>query len=262
MSKKERLCNILLFLLIVSVCLGSAGCSRFQKPSKPLDYSLYNPETAVSGTGEYVIGVRDTLEIAVWRCPELDSTVTVRPEDGKITIPLVGEVKAKGLTPRELALEISRKIAYYVKEPRIAVGVSKIGDKKVFLLGEVGKNGSFRLERGDRIIDLITRAGGFTEDAVPSCTHIVRGGFDDSKIIRVNLARLIHKADISQNIYLEEGDIVYVPETEIEQLNYALKKTFPTFFFGTKLADMQQDIMQGKYDWSSVWLKMRGGHDK
>ncbi|MBD3296779.1 MAG: hypothetical protein GF392_05370 [Candidatus Omnitrophica bacterium] len=235
-----------------------SGCSRFQAPSTRLDYDVYNPEGSVSSRGQYVIGVRDEIEVLVWRCPELDQIVVVRPEDGMVTIPLIGDVKASGLTPRELAEKISSRLAYYVKEPRVAVGVKQFGSKKVFIMGQVLANGTYKLERGDRMIDLITRAGGLTDNAVPSTTYIVRGGYEEHSIIRVNLGRLLHKGDMTQNVYLEEGDIVYVPMSELENLNYALRKIFPSMFFAEKLADLQRDIMDGAFDWHDVWLKMAG----
>ncbi|MFQ5952959.1 MAG: polysaccharide biosynthesis/export family protein [Candidatus Omnitrophota bacterium] len=262
MFKKNGLHKSILMLLAVSALISNSGCARFSKPTRPLEYSTYAPEGTITEKGEYVIGVRDELDISVWRCPELESAVTVRPETGKITLPLIGHVKAIGLTPRELAKAISKKMAFYVKDPRVAVGVRKIGDKKVFLLGQVLKQGAYRLERGDRVINLITLAGGFTKDAVPSCTHIVRGGYEGSEIIRVNLSRLIHNADISQNVYLKEGDIVFVPESEIAQYNFVLQKIFPSMFFADKLADLKVDIMDGQFDWHDLWVKAAGDHNR
>ena len=256
----NRLSKYLMLFLIVIFSINSAGCARFLQPTQSLDHSVYSPEGALSRGGEYVIGVRDDLEIAVWRCPELSVKVSVRPADGKITMPLIGELKAAELTARELAMAISKKMAYYVKEPRIAVAVLKIGEKKVFLLGEVRRQGNYELKRGDRIIDIIARAGGFTENAVPSAAHIVRGGYEDSEIIRVSLTRLIKNGDISQNVFLKEGDIVFIPENEIEQVNYVIRQIFPSMFFTEKLADIQQDFVQGNLDIKAVMNKIRGDY--
>jgi polysaccharide export outer membrane protein len=258
MPAKNISCKKVLTAGLVILLTGTLGCSRFAAPATKLDKSIYSPEGTIAAEGKYIIGVRDELRIAVWRCPELSGTAVVRPEDGKITLPLVGDVKAAGLTPKELAQSLSDKFEFYVKEPRVAVGVVKFGDKKVFLLGQVMRQGTFQLERGDRIIDLITRAGGFSDNAVKSTSYIIRGGYEDARIIRINLARLIHKGDISQNVYLEEGDIVFIPMSELENVNYALRKIFPSMFFAEKLADLQQDIMGGSYDWHAVWLKMQG----
>ncbi len=246
----------LVLAMTVMVALGGAGCARTAAPRGKLDYSLYAPEGSMISEGQYVIGVRDELDVFVWRCPELDSSVTVRPEDGKITLPLIGDVKAAGLTPKQLAKSISKRMEYYVKEPKIAVGVKKFGEKKVYIMGEVISQGTYRLERSDRIIDLITRAGGFTPDAVPSTTYIVRGNYHDHKTVRVNLARLLHEGDMTQNVYLEEGDIVYVPEDLIDNYNRALQKIFPTLFFAQKVGELKLDIMRERFDWHEVWNKM------
>ncbi|MFC1548554.1 polysaccharide biosynthesis/export family protein [Candidatus Omnitrophota bacterium] len=255
----KNTCNkIITVVLLMFFLATSAGCSRFASPMGKLDMSLYSPEGTIVAEGQYVIGVRDELRIAVWRCPELERIAIVRPEDGRVTMPLIGEVKAAGLTPKELAQSISDRMKHYVKEPKVAVGVQKFGDKKVFLLGQVMKQGTFRLERGDRMIDLIARAGGFSDNAVKSTSYVIRGGYADHRIVRVNLARLIHKGDVTQNIYLEEGDIIYIPMSELENLNYALRKIFPSMFFAEKLADIQQDIMMGQWDWHAVWMKMAG----
>jgi len=213
MFKKYRFQRYGLLTLVIIFAIWGAGCARFKAPHKKLDYSIYSPEGTAARNGQYVIGARDTLEIRIWRCSELDSQQQVRPEDGNVTLPLIGDVKASGLTPKELAKAISKRMAEYVKQPRVAVGVKAFGDKKVFLLGEVAMQGTYRLEKNDRIIDLIGKARGFTDSALPKCTYIIRGGYDDPKMVRVNLARLIHKGDITQNVYLMEGDIVYVPQS-------------------------------------------------
>jgi polysaccharide export outer membrane protein len=224
-------------------------------PRSKLDRSLYSPPGTIASEGKYVIGVRDQLEIIVWRCPELDTETRVRPEDGMVTVPLIGDVKAAGKTPKELAKAISGKMGYYVKDPRIAVGVKKFGNKKVFIMGQVLKPGVFEIERGDRIMDVLARAGGFNDNAIPSCTYIIRGGYEDPEIVRVNLARLLHKGDISQNVYLMESDIVYVPESEIENLNYALRKVFPSLYFAEQLSTIKRNIMTGGYDFNEVFKR-------
>ncbi|MDD5633941.1 MAG: polysaccharide biosynthesis/export family protein [Candidatus Omnitrophica bacterium] len=253
MTNRKKFYSYVILVMMFAVFVS--GCGRWNAPKKNLDFSVYSPPGTIASEGKYYIGSRDELEVFVWRCPELDSTVIVRPEDGNITLPLVGDIKAAGLTPKELAESISSKMAAYVKEPRIAVGVKKFGDKKVFILGQVLAQGTYRLEKEDRIIDLISRAGGFTDSAMSSATYVIRGGYNDPKIIRTNVARLIKKGDISQNIYLMEGDIIYVPETEIEDLNYVFRKLFPSLFFAEKLANLQQSIINGSWDWAQVWRK-------
>ncbi|MFH1878694.1 MAG: polysaccharide biosynthesis/export family protein [Candidatus Omnitrophota bacterium] len=246
-----RIPVILIFLLL----FFCQGCARITAPHGKLSYATYSPEGTIGAEGQYIIGVRDELEVLVWRCPEMDSKVTVRPADGKISFPLIGDITADGRTPKELAQAISEKLAYYVKEPRVAVGVVKFGEKKVFVLGQVFGQGAYRLAREDRIIDVISQAGGFTEAALPAAVYIVRGGYNNPKIVKVNLSRLIEAGDTSQNVYMEEGDIVYVPRQEIEQLNYVLRKIFPSLYFAERLADLKQSIVNGDYDWKDVFRK-------
>lgn len=250
-----RFCVLAIMLALLS---GSVGCARFMAPRSKLKPSVYNLEGVVKANGEYVIGPRDELEIAVFKCPELRTIAIVRAEDGNITMPLIGDVKASNLTPQQLADAISEKMAYFVKDPRVAVRVNKFGDKKVFLFGQVMRAGAFRLEKGDRILDLLGNSGGFNDNAMKSGAYIVRGGYYDSRIIRVNLARLIHQGDMTQNVFLENGDLVYIPEQEIENLNYALRKIFPSMYFAEQLNNLKQNIMTGGYDWYQVWGKMSG----
>ena len=254
--REKNIVKVMTLFIILGFVVVFSGCARFAAPAGKLKYDVYSPQQSVEGSGRYVVGVRDELEISIWRCPELDTTGIVRPEDGCVTVPLVGDVRAAGLTPKELADRISRKMAYYVKDPRVAVGVVKFGDKKVYILGQVLMPGMYKLAREDRMLDLISRAGGFNDNAIPSSTYIVRGGYDDPKIIRVNMGRLIFKGDTSQNVYLMEGDMIYVPVQEIENLNYALRKIFPSMYFAERLNELKQNIVTGGYDWHQVWNKI------
>lgn len=257
-QKNSKLVLVLTAFLMFSTAL--TGCARIKAPHSKLDYSTYSPEGALTFEGKYIIGVRDTLEIFIWRCPELDSTVMVRPEDGKISMPLIGDVRAVGLTPEELAKSVSGKMAYYVKDPKVAVGIKKIGDKKVFVLGEVASPGTYELGRSDRIIDVVGKARGFRESASISTTYIVRGDYHNPEVVRVNLARLIENGDISQNVLLEEGDIVYIPRGEIDNLNYVLRKLFPSLYFSERLATLNRNVKAGSYYWpSDMSLKGDGG---
>lgn len=262
MGDKRRITRLFALVLVVLMTCGLTGCARFQAPNRKLSLKTYNAEGAMSESGQYLIGVRDELEVIVWRCPELNATVDVRSEDGRITLPLIGDVEAKGLSPQQLADSISDKMAFYVKDPRIAVRVTGFGDKKVALLGQVMRAGTFRLPKGGRILDLLSDSGGFNDNAMKCGAYIVRGDYYDSRIIRVNLARLVHQGDKTQNVLLEDGDMVYIPEQEIENLNYALRKIFPSMYFAERLNDLKNNIMTGGYDWHQVFAYMSGNWRK
>lgn len=247
-------------ILIGVLNLGITGCARFSAPAGKLPYDTYNPKVAITTGGQYFMGPRDEIEIIIWRCPELSIVTEIRPEDGSITMPLIGDVKATGRTPSELAKTIGEKMKFYVKRPRVAVRVKKFGEKKVFILGQVLSPGAYRMSKGDRLIDIIARAGGLNDNAIPSTTYIIRGGYEEHKMIRVNLGRLIYKGDVTQNVYLLEGDIVFVPVSELENLNYGLRKVFPSMYFAERLAELQRNIMTGGYDWgSAMWSKASQG---
>ncbi len=95
--------------------------------------------------GEYTIDIRDVLEISVWQSEELNKTVKVRP-DGKISFPLVGDLKVKGLTPAQASKQLENLLAFYIKEPKVSVGITESGGKKVFVLGEVAHPGAYVIE--------------------------------------------------------------------------------------------------------------------
>ncbi|MBU1853386.1 MAG: polysaccharide export protein [Candidatus Omnitrophica bacterium] len=165
---------------------------------------------------EYMIGARDILEISVWQCEELCKEIKVRP-DGKISFPLVGDIKAHGLTPTELAEELTERLAIYVKEPKVSVGVKEFSGKKVFVLGEVANPGVYTLEHEAKIIDLISMAGGYTEDAILQSAKVIRGEPKEENVIIVDLVSLIERGDIDYNVFIREGDIVYIPKAFIEE---------------------------------------------
>jgi len=245
-----------LFVLVAFLLMLNTGCGRLNSPHSRLARSVYSPKGTPEAGQQYIIDRRDELEIVVWRCPDLDTTTIVRPQDGGISMPLIGDVEAAGSTPRELAEKISNKLAYYVKEPRVAVGVKAFGQKKVYVLGEVTREGTLYLDREDRIIDLIAQVGGFTVSAAPSMSYIIRGDYDNSRMVWVNLARLLHQGDVTQNVYLKEGDIVYVPRSEIANWNQGVNDIIPTLYLSERMATLQNNIMQNRFDWHEVWNKM------
>lgn len=249
------LCMVFSSLIAV---LSLSGCTRMAAPNYKLSAATYNLDGALNAAGQYVIGPRDEIELTVWKCPELTTRAMVRPADGMVSLPLIGDVKASGLSPQELADVVGEKISYYVKQPRLMIKVIKMGEKKVFIFGEVLRPGVFKLDKGDRVVDLLAMAGGFNDNALKSGAYVIRGGYSDSKVIRINLGRLIHKGDMTQNVFLEEGDVIYIPMQEIENLNYALRKIFPSMYFAERLNDLKTNIMAGGYDWHEVWLKMAG----
>lgn len=162
----------------------------------------------------YTISPEDVLEISVWQHPELDRTVTVRP-DGRMSFSLVGDVNASGLTPAELDEVITRKLSKYVQKPEVTVIVTdaSIRSKQVLILGEVIRPGAYPIGEGITVLEAIAKAGSYTESAALKKVTITRQSrAKNPKVIKVNLKKVIAKGDTSEDITLEPGDIVYLPK--------------------------------------------------
>ena len=156
---------------------------------------------------EYVIGVDDVLHIQVWDNKDLDQNVTVRP-DGRISFPLVGEIRASGLTSSQLAELLSTQLGKWVKNPNVSVVVREIRSLRVFFFGQVTRPGVYPIKPGTPVLRALPIAGGLAPGADLSAAYIVR----DNQRIPVDLRRLVQDADLSQNIPLRTDDTFVVPE--------------------------------------------------
>ncbi|OPX30301.1 MAG: hypothetical protein B1H08_02065 [Candidatus Omnitrophica bacterium 4484_171] len=172
---------------------------------------------------EYIIGVGDVIDISVWENPDLNKEVIVRP-DGKISFPLINDVRAQGLTITELDDEITLRLKDYIKYPDVSVSLKKIGGSRIIVLGEVGSPGVYSIEDRKTVLEAIALAGGFTRDAVLNSVIVIKGGFAHPEATRVNLASALRKGKLKEDIGLNAQDIVYVPKKFIANLNYFLKQ--------------------------------------
>ena len=164
-----------------------------------------NPE------GDFVIGLEDVLAVNVWKDPELSiKEVVVRP-DGKISVPLVGDIQADGLTVRQLQDSIAAKLRDYVTTPMVTVTVTKVLSKSVSIVGQVLKPGVFPLGSPTTVMELLARAGGLTLDAKPKKIKVIRKEQGKSITLPFNYNDMIEGKDLKQNILLNNGDIVVVP---------------------------------------------------
>src|SRR5437899_215569 len=157
--------------------------------------------------GEYVIGDDDVLHIQVWDYKELDQTMPVRP-DGKISFPLVGEIRASGLTSSQLAKLLTTQLSKSVRNPNVSVVVREIRSLRVFFVGQVARPGVYPIKPGTPVLQALTLAGGAAAGADLSAAYIVR----DKERIPLDLRRLIQDADLSQNVPLRTDDTIVVPD--------------------------------------------------
>jgi polysaccharide biosynthesis/export protein len=194
-------------LLLVNFLVLSAAAAHGQAPTP----TSPAPQTApVQAADDYVIGAEDVLGVVVWRNAEMTSDVTVRP-DGKITLPLVGDLQAAGLKPGALADIITKAATKFYEGVNVTVVVRQINSKKAFITGEVRTPGPYPLTGPRTVMQLIALAGGFTEFADSKNITIMRAESGQTKIFKFNYRDVSQGKNLSQNIFLNPGDTVVVP---------------------------------------------------
>ena len=165
-----------------------------------------------SVTKEYIIGPEDLLEITVWRNQDLSKTVAVRP-DGRISMPLIGDVAAVGKTPSQLTEEIASKLKEFKENPSVAIVVKEVNSYAVYVLGEVSKPGKYPLKSKTTLLQGITMAGGFTPMASRNKLVVFRFGENGSgdERIKASYDDIVLRDGSRQNVELKPGDTVVVP---------------------------------------------------
>jgi len=158
----------------------------------------------------YVIGAQDVLDISVWKEAELTRSVPVRP-DGKISLPLLNDVQAAGLTPTQLAGQITTSLKKFVTDPQVTVIVSQINSQRVYILGEVSRAGAYPLLPDMTILQALASAGGFTQFANLKKIYMFRT--ENGKQVRYpfNYKEVITGKNVEQNVVLKAGDTIMVP---------------------------------------------------
>jgi len=192
----------LIFLISVSVAYSQE--IKSPPPEKPPQ-----PEW-VPVTESYVIGPEDVLYIHVWREEALTRTVPVRM-DGKISLPLVDDIQAAGLTARQLKEALTKKLKEYVENPNVSVTVMEANSYKVYVSGQVRSPGVFRLRSETSLLQIIAMAGGFTDWADQKKILIIRKEDGKEKRLIVNYKKVVRGEDPSSNILLKPGDTIIVP---------------------------------------------------
>lgn len=155
---------------------------------------------------EYLIGPEDVLEISVWKNADLSRVVIVRP-DGRISIPLIGDVQAAGRTPGELKMAIEEKLQEYQETVVASVIVQEVNSYRIFMLGEIRAPGPYTLKRHTSILQAISLAGGFTEFASKNKIVLIR----ESERIKVRFDDLVKGRTNDEDIILKPGDTIFIP---------------------------------------------------
>jgi polysaccharide export outer membrane protein len=181
--------------------------AQSQPPASP-DEELRKAVGEPVDPNTYIIGAEDVLRILVWREPDLSGQYLVRP-DGMITLPLLKhDVKASGLTPKQLELEITKAYEEFITKPSVTVSVATVNSKKYFIIGGVNRPGQYPLVVPTTVLQAIAIAGGLREFADARNIVIMRG----PKRYKFNYRDVIRGRNMAQNIYLENGDVITVPD--------------------------------------------------
>jgi polysaccharide biosynthesis/export protein len=212
-------------LIVVAIAGASIPCAAQTQPAVPdtaaaraaaaAAAAAKPPAPVVAAPGvnmppEYTIGADDVLSIIFWRDKELTAEVTVRP-DGKVSLPLLNDVQASGLTPAQLRDRIVEESKKYVEDPNVTVVVKTINSRKVFITGEVRKPGPYLLTGPTTVLHLISISGGLADYAKPEKITIVRTENGKPVSFKFNYKEVVEGKKLAQNIELKPGDTVIVP---------------------------------------------------
>jgi len=193
--------------------IGLASCAN-QSPIPSADTVGGEPNAAMT-VSEYRIGVDDQLSVNVWRNPELSVTMPVRP-DGKISVPLIGDVQAGGRTPEDVAAEIKKKLSVYVRNPNVTVILTELRNfeyiSRIRVTGAVQTPTSFAYRQGMTVLDAVLEAGGINEFAAPDRARLYRRQNGKTTVYDISLGGILNQGELSTNYYLKPGDIITVPE--------------------------------------------------
>jgi polysaccharide export outer membrane protein len=205
---------VCLSVLALRMPIGQAGLAAAgqqasrTKGASPSDAP--SNSSAVATANDYVIGLDDVLTVVFWRDQQLSGDVLVRP-DGKISLPLLDEVSAAGLTPRQLRDRLVVEARRYVTEPVVTVVVKQINSRKVYITGQIVRPGQYPLTSSMTVLQLIATAGGLGDYAKAKDIHVVRIENGHALNLRFDYSEVTKREDKARNIELKSGDTVVVP---------------------------------------------------
>lgn len=195
---------------ILACALLVTGCTSMSTMPDDDD-----PNAQAVQVEEYRIGPADRVQVDVWRNPDVSVTTPVRP-DGMISVPLVGDVRAGGRTPEELAEVIEQALGYYIRDTEVTVIVTELNSHeylfRVRVTGAVEQPLSMAFRPGMTVLDLVLEAGGMTEFASPNRSRLYRSSGNERRTYPVRLDDILADGDLTTNYMLRPGDIVAVPE--------------------------------------------------
>jgi polysaccharide biosynthesis/export protein len=211
MPKRNCIPMFISFLLLAIPAAAQQDSSAKQvvRPAAPAGPSE-TPRVIAAADPNYVIGAQDVLDISVWKEPEVSRVVPVRP-DGRISLPLLNDVQAAGLTPAALAAQITDSLKKYVTNPQVTVIVTTINSQRVYLLGEVMRPGAFPMIPGMTVLQAISSGGGFTQYARTKAIYVLRNENGKQVKYPFSYKEVLNGKKPEQDIPLKAGDTIVVP---------------------------------------------------
>ena len=229
---------MLLGLIFLMCC---SGCKSMSSNTRSLAYGTIHQYPA-EREETYRLEAPDEIEISVIPQSELDRTVTIRP-DGKISLPLIGDVFVEGMTSEELTDKLTEEFSKYAKNPSVAVIVTGFNSKKVYVIGEVFRQGAYPYTGTTSVFEAVEEAGSFTRRASLGRVILVRGDIEDPTVIDINLKEVVTKGAKEKDLHLQPGDIVYVPPNGFAKAGYAVEQVLfpftPILGLGSAIGSVQ-----------------------
>jgi polysaccharide biosynthesis/export protein len=205
MAKQMSLWAVLALLLLATpIRAQDAAAKKQPSPQGGTATSSEAPDP------NYVIGPQDVLDINVWKETELTRSVPVRP-DGKISLPLLNDVQAGGLTPPQLAEQITTRLKKFITDPQVTVIVAQINSQRVYIMGETARPGAYPLLPGMTVLQALSSAGGFTLFANLKKIYVLRKEGGKQEKFFFNYKEVVDGKNADQNIELKAGDQIVVP---------------------------------------------------
>lgn len=201
------------YFFITSTFILLIGCAS--DPHIETDSDLLTEQTVSKTIPIYKIGVDDTVSINVWRNPELSVNVPVRP-DGMISMPLIGDVMAAGLSPEEVSKNISNMLKTYIRDPNVTLMITELRSHEYLtrlrVTGAVNTPISLNFRQGMTVLDAVLAAGSVNDFAAPNRTMLYRRIGNQTKVVNIYLGDILYQGKLETNIELRPGDIITVPE--------------------------------------------------
>jgi len=209
MNQGPFLGKLTVIALASALVFGQSDASAGDKPKVDTQPAQQQKDPIAGSPPEYVIGADDVLQVSVWKEPDLTNTLPVRP-DGKISLPLLNDVQAAGLTPMQLASSITDRLKKFVADPRVTIVVTQMNSQRIYVLGEVLRTGPINLLPNMSVLQALATSG-FTQFANTKGIYILRTENGKQQKIPFNYKQVVKGEAMEQNLTLKPGDTIVVP---------------------------------------------------